>query len=166
MTNSQRKHAGSILGCLVILAVILCTSASCQVSRDDSGLPVPIYDKGCHSLMKALHQEWSRTDGERTFVIARRMIWALLLDPNAFYAEFTPDTARYEFFSKRLDKLVFWNPNDTTTADLENLRVVAIYRLDEQTYSIEDRYLRLHEEMIEKLRKVKVTYVDQEPVTD
>ncbi|MDH4158272.1 MAG: hypothetical protein OEW00_13460 [candidate division Zixibacteria bacterium] len=151
---------------LILVGLLGCASGDCQVSRDDSGWPVPVYDEGCRSLMKALHQEWSRADGEFAFDIARRMIWALLLDPNAFYTEFSPDTVYYERFAKDLASLVFWNPNDTTTADLENLRIVAIHRLVEQTYSIEDRHLRLHEEMIENLRKVKVTHIDSEPATD
>jgi len=135
-------------------------SPLCAGHKDDSGWPLPIFDQGCKALMNSLHQEWKRTDGELTFVVARKMIWAMLLDPNSFYAEFVPDTINYERFSGDIDNLVFWNPNDTTTAELERLRMVAIDRLVFQTYSIDSCYMPLHEEMITRLRELKVSHVD------
>jgi hypothetical protein len=110
--------------------------------------------------MKALNQEWSKADGELAFVIARKMVWALLLNPDAFYEEFSPDTANYARFTEDLDDLVFWNPVDTTTGYLERLRIVTIERLSEQTYSISEKNRHLHENMIDKLRHVEVTHVD------
>ena len=157
----KKEHPlGSLLGCLVIVFAVHCMSANCQDSRDDSGIPLPIYDEGCNSLMKALHQEWVKSDGEKTFVVAGKLIWALLLNPNAFYAEFSPDSVHYRHFSDGLDALVFRNFNDTTTAHLERQRVVAIERLVDQTYSVEAKYLHLHEEMIAALTRVKVSHVD------
>lgn len=145
---------------LLPIAIIINISSNCASHKDDSGWPLPFFEKGCNILMNSLHQEWKRTDGELTFIVARKMIWAMLLDPNSFYAEFSPDTTNYERFSTRIDKLVFWNPNDTTTAQLERLRMVAIDRLMDQTYLIDDCYMRLHEEMIARLRDLKVSHVD------
>jgi len=110
--------------------------------------------------MKALHQEWSRTDGELTFVVARKLLWGMLQDPNAFYSEFSTDTVNYERFAEDLDKLVFWNPNDTSTVHLERLRIVAIDRLVEQTYAIDSSYMQLHRKMLKNLRHAKPTHVE------
>jgi hypothetical protein len=132
----------------------------CNNSLDDSGWALPKYDEGCSCLMNLLHQEWSGTDGELTFIVARKMIWALLLNPNAFYKEFSPDTTNYQRFVKDIDKLVFWNPTDTATSYLENLRIISIERLTEQTYSINDEYLQLHQALIDNIKNLKVTHVD------
>ena len=110
--------------------------------------------------MNALHQEWLKTDGELTFNIGRKLFWALLLDPNAFYVEFSYDTINYERFAQDLNKLVFWNPNDTTISHLKRLRLIAIDRLTEQTYSIDSNYIGLHEEMIEIIKQIKPTFID------
>jgi len=145
---------------LLAISIIFCSTASCQNSKDDSGWPVPIYDEGCRSLMKAMHQEWSKTDGELTIVFGKKLIWALLLNPNAFYMEFSPDTIDYKRFLNSLENTVFWNPNDTAISHLERLRLVAIDRLTEQTYSIDSSYIGLHEELINKIKQVEPSFVD------
>ncbi len=161
LKNDQRNPIKLTLCCLAIFGVIFSASAICQDSKDDGGWPLPIYDEGCRSLMKALHQEWLETDGELTFIVAKKMIWALLLNPNAFYREFASDTINYKRFSEDLDVLVFWNMNDTTTLPLlVNLRLVAIDRLIDQTYSIDEEYQQLHEEMIANIRKARITHLD------
>ncbi len=90
-------------GCIVALALVSYTTANCQNSKDDSGWPVPIYDEGCRSLMSAMHQEWSKADVELGIVICKKLIWALLLNPNAFYKEFSADSIYYERFLECVD---------------------------------------------------------------
>jgi len=160
LKNDQRKYVKLTLYCLAIFAVIFCVSALCQDSKNICGWPLPIYDDGCRALMKAFHQEWLKADGELTLVFGEEMIWALLLNPNAFYKEFASDTVNYKRFFEDLDVLVFWNMNDSATVPLENLRTVAIDRLIDMGFSIDAEYLQLHEEMIANLRKLKVSYVD------
>ncbi len=145
--------------CTVVLVAALCNTPYSQHNTDDPEWSLPVYEEGCGALMKALHEEWIAADGELTFDVARKLFWALLLDPDAYYAEFSSDTVYYHRFSRRMDALVFWNPNDTTTAYLERLRIVAIERLVDQAYTIETKHMHLHEEMIEALRRVKVSHV-------
>ncbi|MFH2047949.1 MAG: hypothetical protein ABIJ12_00750 [bacterium] len=144
----------------LILLVVFFLPVNCQDSQNDSGWHFPIYDEGCKSLMQAMRQEWSKTDGELTIVFGKKLIWALLLNPNAFYAEFSPDTANYNRFLRNVDNVVFWNPKDTTTSHLERLRLVTLDRLQEQTYSIDSNYVRLHEELIDRIKQVRPTFVD------
>ena len=158
--NNKKYQRIVVVSFLILLLTIFSVSGNCQYSKDDSGLPVPIYDEGCRSLMSAMHQEWSMTDGELTIVFGKKLIWGLLLNPNAFYAEFSPDTVNYERFLRNVDNIVFWNPNDTVTSHLERLRLVAIDRLQEQTYSIDSNYIGLHEELIDKIEQVEPTFVD------
>ena len=147
------------LACTVVLVAALCNTPYCQHNTDDPEWSLPVYEEGCGALMKALHEEWVGADGALVINVVRKLFWALLLDPNAFYEEFSPDTVYYGRFSDKLEAKVFWNPNDTTTAHLERLRVVAIERLVDQTYTIETKHLHHHEEMIEALRRVKVSHV-------
>lgn len=158
---SKRNPDRKLLYCyLILIFASLCFSASCQNLESDKSWGLPILEEGNISLMTALHQEWSKTDGEITFIIARQLFWALLLNPNAFYKELSVDTVNYKRFIDDIDVLVFWNPNDTTTAQYERLRIVAIERLVDQTYSIDGNHRQLHEEMIQTLQKVKVSHVD------
>ncbi|MEZ5357272.1 MAG: hypothetical protein R3F48_00485 [Candidatus Zixiibacteriota bacterium] len=158
---SNKKYQRSLVAfCFVFLLAIFTIPINCQNSRDDSGLSVPIYDDGCKYLMKAMHQEWSKADGELDIVFCKKMIWAVLLDPNAFYREFSADSVQYERFLNCIMYNAFRNYNDTTTSQLEKLRLVAIGRLQEQTYSIDSNYIRFHEELIDKIRHVIPDFVD------
>ena len=148
-----------LIGFLVIVIAVLCVSANGQEWKDDPEWWSPAYEEGCSVLMKALHQELVKTDGIAIHYVEDKLFWALLLHPNAFYEELSPDSALYERFIDALH-FVFWNFNDTTTAHLERLRTVAMARLVDQAYSVETKYLHLHEEMIEALRRVKVGHVD------
>jgi len=145
---------------LLIVFAVLCVAARCQDSRDDSGWQLPKYDKGCESLMKVVHQEWLQTDGELTIVFGKKLIWALLLEPNAFYQEMSQDTVSYKRFLESVENTVFRNFSDTTTSHLERLRLVAVDRLLDQTYSIDSNYIELHEDLIEKFKHIEPTFVD------
>ncbi len=149
-----------IINISFILLFIFSIPVNCQDSNNGLEWASSNYYEGCRSLMNALHQEWLKTDGELTFNIGRKLFWALLLDPNAFYVEFSYDTINYERFAQDLNKLVFWNPNDTTISHLKRLRLIAIDRLTEQTYSIDSNYIGLHEEMIEIIKQIKPTFID------
>ncbi|MEW6412637.1 MAG: hypothetical protein AB1483_09215 [Candidatus Zixiibacteriota bacterium] len=50
-----------------------------------------------------MHQEWLQTDGELTIVFGKKLV--LLLNPNAFYEEFSVDTIDYERFIEGLDNM-------------------------------------------------------------
>lgn len=145
---------------LVILVGVFTSIASCQDTEDDAAWSLPKYNRGCNSLMSGLHEEWAKADGEKTFEVGIRMFWALLLDPNAFYTEFATDSTLYERFTSNIHTLVFWNANDTTTSQLERLRVVAIERLTEESYWIDSTNQKRHDDLIALLRKVVVTHVD------
>jgi hypothetical protein len=160
MPRKITESSKSILYGLMIVALLCCSSASCQDAEMDTAWSYPHYDEGCRSLMKGLHAEWIKADGEGAFEVGRLLFWALLLDPNAFYKELSPDTTYFQRFVDEVDVLVFRNFNDTTTAHLERLRIVAIDRLTEKTYGVSENYQPLHKELIETLRLVKVTYVD------
>ena len=146
---------------VTVMLLTFGTSVTCIAQdEDDTPWPYPFYDRGVQSLMKGLHEEWRQSDGETTFEIANKLIWALLLDPNELYAEFSSDTIGFRYFAERIDGLVFTNHNDTTTMDLENLKKVSIWRLENMTYDVEPKYLTIHQEMIESLKRVKVSFVD------
>jgi len=110
--------------------------------------------------MKVVHQEWLQTDGELTIVFGKKLIWALLLEPNAFYQEMSQDTVSYKRFLESVENTVFRNFSDTTTSHLERLRLVAVDRLLDQTYSIDSNYIELHEDLIEKFKHIEPTFVD------
>jgi len=114
--------------CNLVIVILSIGISNISMAQDEADTPwsYPHYESGVQSLKKGLHAEWRTSDGEKTFEIAHKMIWALLLDPNEFYTEFTSDTAGYRHFAKDLDALVFWNPNDSTTAHLINLKQLAI----------------------------------------
>ena len=88
------------------------------------------------------------------------MFWAALLDPNAFYVEFSTDSAGWEQFVGDLDKLVFWNPNDTVTASLIALKSVALDRLEACSLLVADRNKAMHEELVDRVRSAIVSHVD------
>ena len=115
--------------------------------------------------MESLHQEWNRRDGWLGFEVARKMIWAMLLDPDAFYTEFVPDSSGFHHFKNDIDALVFWNPDDSTTSHLESLRLAAIERLQKASRWIDDQYLDENTQMLEVLERVRVRYIDQ-PIED
>ncbi len=158
----RKKKFRGIRVAILVLSVfaLLPMSGRSQDSRDDSGLPLPVYDDGCKFLMKAVHQEWSRADGELSIVLCKKLIWVILLNPNAFYTEFAADSVQYDRFLECVKYNLFRNYSDTTTSHLERLRLVALDRLQEQTYSIDSSYVRLHEELIDKIKHVKPTFVD------
>jgi len=157
---NNKEYHGTLVVSLLLLLAMSSVPVNCQHSKDDSGLPVPIYDEGCKSLMKAMHQEWSKADGELGIVFGYKLFWALLLNPNAFYEELSADSISYERFLERVEYTVFWNPNDTTTSHLERLRLVAIDRLQDQTYSIDSNYIGLHKELIDLIERIEPTFVD------
>lgn len=159
MYKMESQRIRTALLCLLLFAA-LPMPVSCQHSQDDSGLPVPIYDDGCRALMKAVHQEWSRSDGELSIVLCKKLIWVVLLNPNAFYREFSVDSVQYDRFLECVEYNLFRNYSDTATSHLERLRLVALDRLQEQTYSIDSNYLQLHEELIDKIKQVEPTFVD------
>ena len=160
MYHRKIVYVGRCLKLAMVAATLLSVTSYCQSSKEDSGIPLPYFRAGCSELMAGLHKEWSLSDGEAAFVVARKMMWAMLLDPNSFYQEFSPDTIYYNRFASNLYGLVFWNPVDSSTEHLENLRVVAIERLEEQSYAIDEKFLDVHQEMIETLRNLRVTHVD------
>ena len=41
------------------------------------------------------------------FIIGEKMFWALMLNPEAFYKEFSTDTASFNAFYDRIDVAVF-----------------------------------------------------------
>ena len=147
-------------GVIALMFLTFGTSVTCIAQDDEAEWSYPIYEKGARSLMNSLHEQWRLRDGAATFEIADILFWALLLDPNAFYVEFSRDSLGYQRFADRLDALVFTNLNDTTTGDLENLRKTSIWRLEEMTFDIELEYVTIHQEMIESLKRVKVSFID------
>jgi len=72
MMNGQGRYMKTTFGYLAVFVLVLCTSAGCQDSKDDSGYPLPIYDEGCQSLMKALHQEWSKARWRTCFCYCKK----------------------------------------------------------------------------------------------
>lgn len=160
MINFRRKFIKVKFGVVILSFFIFSMSATCQNSKYDSGVPVPIYEEGCSSLMSAMHKQWQNADGELGIIFCKQLIWGLLLEPNAFYKEFTPDSESYNRFLDCVGFNLFRNYNDTTTEQYYRLKQVVIDRLTEKTYSIDSTYLKIHEELIEKIRKVKPTFVD------
>ena len=157
--GKKQRFVGTVLAVLVIFAALHSVSAYGQEWKDDPEWWSAAYEDACSVLMRALHQEQDKKDGFAVHYVEDKLFWALLLHPNSFYEELSPDSVQYEEFIDDLH-FVFWNFNDTTTAHLERLRIVAMERLVDQTYLVETKYLHLHGEMIEALRRVKVGHVD------
>lgn len=155
------KHLCKFVVLLIILSISIPNTSRSQ--DEDDEWSYPHYESGVQSLMNGLHAEWRTRDGAKTFEIADKMFWALLLDPNEFYIEFTNDTSGYRHFKEGLDKFAFWNPNDSTTAHLIHLKQLAIWQLDFMTWDIKPDYLQFHKEMIEAVKRARVSYID-EPV--
>jgi len=156
--RSHKLH--KVLYMFIIFVAAFSVTGNCQNPKSDSGWPLPIYEEGCKSLMNAMHKEWAKTDGALTIVFGKKLIWALLLNPNAFYEEFSSDTVNYKRFTKSMENTIFWNPNDTTIAHLERFKVVALERLIDQSYLIDSIHIDRHQELIERLRNVKVRFID------
>lgn len=157
-TMIKNKISWQTITCYMITIFLNFTfSASCQDLEKENTKPL-LYqhcDQAVSTLMKELHQMWIETDGEAVLVIGENVFWALLLDPAIFYNEFSDDTIHYQRFKDGLDYVAFTNWRDTTTDGLERLRIVAIDRLVDLTYLIDTNHLKIHEEMIERLRQVK-----------
>lgn len=158
------KERFVLTGAIVLLLSALVLNVSNRVDgqsvEDDTPWKLAHYDKGIKELNKQLHIEWKRADGELTFEIADKMFWAMLLEPDAFYTEMAPDTSSLAFFETDIDKLIFWNPNDTSTAELKRLKVVAVERLKSMTYSVSDANRQIHQSMIKAIESARVTAVD------
>jgi len=160
MFSKRKKYWGVAVCVFVVISILLFAAGIGQGTEEVKECSMPDYERGCSFLMKGLHKQWIRRDGMLSFCAGEKMFWALMLDANAFYKEFSEDTANYTNFIDGLDKWTFWNFGDTTTAQLERLRIVSIERLMDLTYSVDSIYLPLHEDMIERLKQVKVGFVD------
>ncbi len=145
---------------VLLLGLVAVVPTHAGESQDDSDLSDNQYDEGCRAMMHGLHEEWLSSDGEMAFVVAHRMMWALLLDPNAFYTEFAVDTTHLDYFIDHIDNLIFWNPVDTAITELERFRQVALDRLESTSDRIDPKYDDLNKELIDRIRRAKVTGVD------
>lgn len=158
--NRQKLNTKWLLCYLIVISSVFCFSANSQDLEKELLKAFPEYEKACNSYMKELHQLWIEADGFGTLILEQKLFWALLLEPEYFYDEFSDDTYSFNRFKDHLDGFVFTDFKDRTTVNMERLQLVAIDRLVDLTYSIDSSHIQIHKEMIERLRQVKVSFVD------
>lgn len=152
-----------LLVCVLSLCLMIPAQGVCGEGPIDSLDRVIGFDEAFAPALSTLHDAWTAKDGYAFLVIGRKLFWAMLLDANDFYAEFSSDSAGFHDYVEELPVTVFRNFNDTSFAHLERLRVVSIERMESmRRYQVAREYLSMHEAVLQKLRSLEVTAVDRE----
>jgi hypothetical protein len=102
-------------------------------------------------------ESWRHADGERAFILERKLFETMLKSPEDFFDEMYKDSISFGRFVDFLESGVFTNFGDSVVSHLEKIRLAAIDKM--QKLQVKEAYRPMKSRVVEKLHTIRPRYV-------